>query len=218
MDTAGREIIDSLLTTTRTVRRRLDFDRPVSNALILECLDLALQAPTGGNYQGWRWIVVRDESKKRALAGCYRQALAAASEHPPEQGDHGASRMLEGAWHLADHLHEVPVLVIPCILGRLKPSSSSARAASLYGSIYPAVWSFQLALRSRGLGSAFTTIHLENEAEVARLLHVPERVTQAALIPVAHVLGDTFRPAERLPARQVTYWDTWDVVLEEPDS
>ena len=209
MEEQDRKVIDSLLTTTRTVRRRLDFSRPVSSATILECLDLALQAPTGGNYQGWRWLVIRDPAKKRAIGNYYRDALATASASPPEQVEPGSRGMLAGAWHLANHLHEVPVLVIPCIAGRLKPSSSPARAASLYGSIYPAVWSFQLALRSRGLGSAFTTIHLEREAEVADLLGVPERVTQAALIPVAYVLGETFKPAHRTPARQVTYWDTW---------
>src|SRR5690242_15695142 len=118
MEEQDRNVIDHLLTTTRTVRRRLDLSRPVSSATVLECLDLALQAPTGGNYQGWRWLVIRDPAKKRVIGSYYRDALTAASAGPPDLAEPGSRRMLEGAWHLANHLHEVPVLVIPCIAGR----------------------------------------------------------------------------------------------------
>jgi nitroreductase len=200
--------IDWLLTTTRTVRKRLDLTRPVPQALLLECVDLALQAPTGGNYQGWRWIVVRDPDKKASIAAINRRALADVDKGGTPADD-AARRMVEGARYLADHLADVPVLVIACVQGRLQPSSPPARAASLYGSIYPAIWSFQLALRSRGLCSAFTTAYLAYERDVAELLGIPDRVTQAAMLPVAYPLGDDFRAASRQPASQVTFSDEW---------
>jgi len=201
--------VDWLLTTTRTVRKRLDLTRPVPQSLLLECIDLAVQAPTGGDYQGWRWIVIRDPETKRQIAEIQQRALASADSERP-QVDASHQRMIEGARYLIQHLAEVPVLVIPCILGRLKQSWTPARAASLYGSIYPAIWSFQLALRSRGLCSAFTTAYLAREGDIQDLLGIPERVTQAALLPVAYPIGQNFRPAVRRPAREVTFWDRWD--------
>ena len=209
--------VDWLLTTTRTVRKRLDLARPVPEAVLLECIDLAVHAPTGGNYQGWRWIVVRDPETKLRIAEIHRRALGAVDTGGTD-GDAAGRRMIEGARYLAAHLADVPVLVIPCILGRLTPSSPPARAASLYGSIYPAVWSFQLALRSRGLCSAFTTVYLAHEDEVRDLLGIPERVTQAALLPVAYPIGEDFRPAARRPARDVSFADRWDRQHEEPRS
>jgi nitroreductase len=202
--------IEWALSTTRTVRRRLDLERPVDSAVVRDCLELALQAPTGGDLQGWRWIVITDPAVRAAVRDIYVDALNEASggRRPSQVADSG-NRMLEGAWHLATHLAEVPVLVVACIRGRLAPETAPARAASLYGSIYPAVWSLQLALRSRGLASAMTTVHLERHTEMAHLLGIPDDVTQAALIPIAHLVGEDLHPAHRRPVREVAYLDHW---------
>jgi nitroreductase len=209
---------DHLLTTTRSVRRRLDFSRPVEPEVIEACLEIALQAPTGSNSQGWQWIVVTDAGKRKALGDLYRKAFepyAAASERRAEklyaEGDlrrAQAGRVRSSATWLSEHFHEAPVLVVPCIEGRVEASGVAAQA-SLYGSILPAVWSFMLALRARGLGSAWTTLHLHHEKEAAALLGIPEKVTQAALLPVAYFTGDDFKPAKRLPAAEVTHWNGW---------
>jgi nitroreductase len=202
--------IDWVLSTTRAVRRRLDLERPVDHAVVRDCLELALQAPTGGDLQGWRWIVVTDPAVRSRIRDVYLDSLAEASggRRPTQVVDSG-DRMLDGAWHLATHLDKVPVLVVACIRGRLAPNSPPARAAAFYGSIYPAVWSLQLALRSRGLASAMTTVHLERHAAMAELLGIPDDVTQAALIPIAHLLGPDLRPAHRRPVSEVTYLDRW---------
>jgi nitroreductase len=214
--------IEWVLTTTRAVRRRLDLARPVDEDVVLDCLEVALQAPTGGDAQGWRWIVITEPVTKARVRDLYVEALTEASggRRPPETTGPG-DRMLEGAWHLANHLDQVPVLVVACIRGGLTPASTPAQAASLYGSIYPAVWSLQLALRARGLASVLTTVHLVRHREMADLLGIPENVTQAALIPVAHLLGDELRPAHRRPVRQVAFRDRWDgswaKELDRPD-
>lgn len=203
--------VDHLLTTTRSVRRRLDLSREVEPAVIEECLRLAVQAPTGGNSQGWRWVVVTDADRRAALADLYRrnaEPYFAASESAAQASDDAGRRILRSARHLSDHLHEVPVLVIPCCYGRGFDDANIA-AAGLYGSIYPAVWSFQLALRSRGLGSVMTTLHLAYEREAAELLGIPDGVVQAGLLPVAYYTGDDFKPGSRRPAEQVTYWNAW---------
>jgi nitroreductase len=200
---------DLLLSTTRSVRKRLDLTRPVEPDVILECLRLAVQAPTGSNQQGWRWVVVTDPDVKASLADLYRRGggeYLKAAEALAAEGQQ--RRVVSSAVYLADHLHEVPVLVVPCIIGRLG-DDSGASAAGLYGSILPAVWSFQLALRSRGLGSTYTTLHLAHEAEAAELLGIPDHVTQAGLLPVAHTEGTDFRPAERPPVEGITYWNGW---------
>ncbi len=202
--------IDWVLTTTRTVRRRLDLGRPVDTDAVLDCLDLALQAPTGGDFQRWRWIIVTDPAVKARVRDVYVAALTAASGgRRPTPADRSAKGMLEGAWHLATHLDRVPVLVVACIEGRITPESTPAQLTALFGSIYPAVWSLQLALRSRGLVSAMTTVHLEEHQAMADLLGIPAGVTQAALVPVAHLVGDDLRPAPRRPARQVAFLDHW---------
>jgi nitroreductase len=204
--------IEWALTTTRAVRRRLDLTRPVDEDVVLQCLDLALQAPTGGDAQGWRWIVIAEPATKARVRDLYVEALTEVSGGRRPGGARGsAERMLEGAWHLADHLDQVPVLVVACIRGGLTPASTPAQAASLYGSIYPAVWSLQLALRAQGLASVMTTVHLARHREMARLLGIPDHVTQAALIPIAHLLGDGLHPARRQPARRVAYRDRWGV-------
>ena len=201
---------DALLSTTRAVRKRLDFDREVPDDVLLECLQLAVQAPTGSNRQGWRWMVVRDAEKKEALAEMYRQAggeylaAAAADAEPGSQ----TGRVLDSANYLAQRLGEVPVMVIPLIIGRLDDGTTMS-AAGLLGSIIPAMWSFQLALRSRGLGSCLTTIHLGKEKEAADLLGIPDHMTQAGLLPVAYTMGTDFKPAKRDDVAEITYLDTY---------
>jgi nitroreductase len=204
---------DRLLTTTRSVRKRLDLTRPVEPEIVRECLQVAIQAPTGGNGQRWRWIVVDDADKRAGLAELYRR-----SHDPYMAGNRAAggesvsptmSRVMDSSQYLSDHLHEVPVHVIPCALERLPDGAGTLETASFYGSILPAAWSFMLALRSRGLGSAWTTLHLAYEHEAAELLGIPDSVTQVALIPVAYYTGTDFRPADRKPADQVTYWNGW---------
>lgn len=200
---------DRLLSTTRSVRKRLDLDRPVDPALVLECIRLAVQAPTGSNGQGWRWMVITDPAKKAAIAKAYTDVggayLASAAE---TVGEGQTRRVYESALALTEVLHRVPVMVIPCIEGRID-NLPNGMAASAYGSILPAAWSFQLALRSRGLGSVWTTLHLFKEVEVAELLGIPDDMTQVALFPVAHTVGTDFQPATRPPVEGITFWDTW---------
>ena len=200
---------DRLLATTRSVRRRLDLHRPVPRDVVLECLRLSVQAPTASNAQGWRWLVVDDPDIRRGLGDLYRRM---ADRHLRAYEVPGASAqtelVLSGAEHLATIIADVPVLVIPCIEGRLA-STAPVLASSFYGSIIPAVWNFQLALRSRGLGSCFTTLHLAHEAEAAELLGIPDDVTQVALLPVAYTTGGDFAPAERPPITDITYWNRW---------
>ncbi len=201
---------DSLLSTTRAVRKRLDFDRDVADDVLLECLQLATQAPTGSNQQGWRWMVVRDQEKKLALADMYQRGggdyLAAASKNADPETQTG--RVIDSANYLAQNLAKAPVLVIPMIIGRLE-DASTVTAAGLFGSIVPAIWSFQLALRSRGLGSCYTTMHLMVEDEAAELLGIPDHMTQAALLPVAYTKGTDFKAVTRPPVETITYLDTY---------
>ncbi|MBK5287151.1 MAG: nitroreductase family protein [Acidimicrobiia bacterium] len=203
--------IDHVLATTRSVRKRLDFDRPVEPTVIEECLRLAIQAPTGGNTQGWRWIVVTDAEKRSALAELYREiATPYLKAGLGEPGSISAQqeRVVDSATYLSERLHDVPVHVIPCLYGELDALPNFAAAGS-YGSIFPAVWSFQLALRSRGLGSVLTTLHLPLADRAAELLDIPSGVTQVGLIPVAYFTGSDFKPAVRRPMEEVTYWNGW---------
>lgn len=201
---------DRLLSTTRSVRKRLDLDRPVPESVIVDCLKLAVQAPTGSNEQGWRWLVVTDADKRRELARMYSEGgrgylESAAGREMNEQ----TRRVYESALFLTDILDRVPVHVIPCIKGRAE-STMNILSASTYGSIIPAAWSFMLALRSRGLGSAWTTLHLFKEQEAAELLGVPyDEFTQVALLPVGYTVGTDFKPAARPPVENITYWDSW---------
>jgi len=201
---------DALLSTTRAVRKRLDLDREVPDDVLLECLQLAVQAPTGSNRQGWRWMVVRDPEKKEALADIYRRVggdyLAEAAK-TTEAGTQTA-RVMDSANYLAQNLGKVPVMVIPLIIGRLDDGNTNS-AAGLFGSIIPAMWSFQLALRSRGLGSCYTTLHLGAEAEAAELLGIPDHMSQAGLLPVAYTKGTDFKAASRAPVEEITYLDTY---------
>jgi nitroreductase len=205
---------EEVLTTTRAVRKRIDLGRTVPMELIAECIEVALQAPSGGNRQGWHFVVVTDPEKKAQIADYYRQSWTAykaaqrwdyAREDPRHQRK-GA--VVDSAQYLADHFHEVPVHVISCIEGRSETLSHAATAA-LFGSIVPATWSFMLAARARGLGSSLTTLHLVYEREVAEILGIPPNVSQCALVPVGYLLGDTLRPARRLQVSQVASLDGW---------
>ncbi len=207
-------VTDALLTTTRAVRKRLDLERPVSRDVIRECLELTLQAPTGSNRQGWRWLVVTEAETRARLAELYRQGVGSYLEeaHREAAADGRAqdSRVFDSARYLAEHLQEVPVHVIPCITVDHLPADPPRRVwAGLMGSIFPAVWSFQLALRARGLGSVLTTLHLGHEAEAARLLGIPDNVMQVGLLPVAYTIGTEFKPAKRPPLDDVTHWEKW---------
>jgi len=207
--------VDELLSTTRSVRKRLDLTRPVGRDVILECIQLAMQAPTASNAQDWRWLVITDADKRAAIAEIYRSigaeylTQAAASEPDPQ-----TRRVYRSAVTLSETLGQVPVHVIPCLANPIDNSNLLA-AASAWASIIPAGWSFLLALRSRGLGSVWTTMHLAKEQVAAELLGIPATVTQAALFPVAYTIGTDFKPAARPPAETITYWNTWEQPVGE---
>ena len=205
---------DRLLTTTRSVRKRLDLDAPVDLDEIQACIGIACQAPTGGNVQDWRWLVVTDPDKRAALADLYNRAagpyFAANKQHIAERGITDMDAILSSAEHLAEVLHRVPVHIVPCILGR--PEGQDVFSlASWYGRIFPAVWNLNLALHTRGYGTTLTTLHLPFESEAAELLGIPSTVHQVALLPVARFTGETFKPGRRRPVEEITYWNGWKV-------
>jgi nitroreductase len=197
--------VDELLTTTRSVRRRLDLQRPVSREVVLDCLRLALQAPNAGNAQNWAWIVVTDPGKRQALAEIYRRGTEKMYKDLAATAEGQLKRIMDSAVHLVDHLHEVPVHVVPCVVPQTAAVGEEIPPVVLFGSIYPAVWSFQLALRSRGLGSSL--IVPQPEAAVADVLDIPDGVVQAGLLPIAHFTGTTFTPALRRPVEEVVHFD-----------
>jgi nitroreductase len=201
---------DRLLSTTRSVRKRLDLERPVPAEVVLDCLRLAVQAPTGSNSQGWRWLVVTDQAKRAELARLYAEGGRGYLESAAgREMDDQTRRVYESALYLCDILDRVPVHVIPCIEGRVDNTPNVA-GASFYGSVIPAAWSFMLALRSRGLGSAWTTLHLFKEKDAAEVLGIPfDQVSQIALFPVAYTIGTEFKPAARPPVEGITYFDSW---------
>ena len=210
------EDADQVLTTTRAVRKRLDLTRPVPRDLLLECLDIAVQAPTGSNRQGWHFVFVSDADRKTAIANHYRRSWEVYRNVPPPayDGTDVRARRMESvkssAQYLADHMHEAPWLMIPVAQGRLREGASVAAQASLWGSILPAFWSFMLAARARGLGTAWTTLHLRYEEEAAQILGIPyAEVMQAALIPVAYTLGTDFKPAPRTSLDSIVHWEQW---------
>lgn len=206
-------VTDALLGTTRAVRKRLDLTRDVPRDLINECLELAVQAPTGSNSQTWRWLVVEDKDQRQALADLYRKGaegyLTEAGAQASEGGDAQTQRVFSSAVYLMEHLHEVPVHLIPCVQGKPPEPVPLAMASGLFGSIYPAIWSFQLAARSRGLGTALTTLHLLHEKEAAEILGIPDDVMQVALLPLAYTVGTDFKRAQRPPVANITHWDRW---------
>jgi nitroreductase len=202
--------VDRLLTTTKQVRKRMDLERPVPRQLLLDCIDIAQHAPMGGNRERNRWLVVDDPELKAAIAPLYQDvgrpylAANAAGPSDPQQ-----QRVVDSATHLVDHIAEVPAMVIALRLDRLPEGASNAEVAGYHGSVAPGVWSFQLAARARGLGSAWTTFHLFHEQAVAEMLGIPETVTQVALLPVGFYTGSSFTPAGRRPASEITYFNRW---------
>jgi nitroreductase len=197
---------DQLLSTTRAVRKRLDLTRPVERELLEECLDLALQAPTGGNLQGWHFVFVTDADRKKALAELYRKSKR---QNDPSSTPPGHEAAMASSAYLAEHLHEVPVLVIPCVEGRVEDAPLLLQAVT-WGSILPAAWSFMLAARARGLGTAWTSLHLAFERDAAAVLEIPyDQVQQTALIPVGYTIGTDFKPGPRLPREEHAHWDHW---------
>ena len=212
---------DRLLTTTRSVRKRLDLARQVEPEVIRGCLELAVQAPSASNSQNWHFVVVTDQKQRQALGEIYRKGYAlyrqrVASGQPvlvssaliPER-EATLKKVRDSSKYLADHLHEVPVLLVPCIQGRVE-GLPTMEQASIWGSILPATWSFMLAARAHGLGTSWTTVHLYYEQEAAEVLGIPyEKVTQAALIPVAYTLGMDFKPAPRVSLESVLHWERW---------
>lgn len=206
------------LTTTRAVRKWLDFDRPVERAVIEECLEVALQAPTGSNLQNWQFLVITDAAQRSAIGGLYRQGWeiykqmpgsALDVQFPDEKRQSGQERVIASAQYLVDHIHEVPVLVIPCISARTDAVPIILQSA-IWGSIIPAAWSFMLAARDRGLGTSFTSLHLFFEEQAAQILGIPfGEVMQAGLIPTGYATRTNFRAAPREPLSSVLHWDRW---------
>lgn len=206
---------DELLTTTRSVRKRLDLTRDVPLELVRECVEIALQAPSGSNRQGWHWVIVTDPGLRRAVGEVYRRAVDAYVAAPGYAGrlfqddpDRAGvqQRVGDSVEYLGAHMGEAPVLVLPCLTA---PRLSSGSQAGLWGSLLPAAWSYMLAARARGLGTAWTTLHLAHEQEVADILRIPAGVRQGALIPTAYYTGETFRPAPRQPLDEVWHLDGW---------
>jgi nitroreductase len=207
---------DEVLTTTRAVRKRLDFERPVPLELVLECIGVAQQAPSGSNTQGWHFVVVTDPAKRRAVGDVYRRAFEGYRSSPMYAGsittgdaarDAQQQRVASSADHLAEHMGDAPVLVLPCVWGRPGKAMSGA---GLWGGILPAAWSFMLAARARGLGTCWTTLHLTYEEEVADILGIPfDKVSQALLTPVAFTKGTDFKPATRPAPATITHIDGW---------
>jgi nitroreductase len=206
--------IDRLLTTTKAVRRRLDLSRPVDRGVVVDCIRLASYAPNASNAQEWRWILVDDPDLRRQVGECYRRVTV-----PPvtemlqaklAAGDEAGARISRSILYLADHMGEVPVLVVPCF--HFKPDSSTPlpQVSRMFSSSYPAVWSFQLALRSRGLGSVLTTAHTLDEEAMAAVLDIPADWTQTCLIPVAYTDTPDFRPSPRRPIEEVIGWNGWN--------
>jgi nitroreductase len=205
---------EEMLTTTRAVRRRLDLERPVEREVVEACLRLAFQAPNGSNQQKWGWVVVDDPATKAAMASIYLAAVRdfvarpRTPEDPPPSDTPKQRKMAASVMHLTDHLAEVPVLLVPTFHGRVEDSGVFWQA-SRWGSISPAVWSFMLALRFHGLGSAWTTLHLLREREMGDLLGIPDTETQAGLFPVAYTIGTDFKQADRSKSEAQIRWNHW---------
>ena len=202
------ETVDRLLTTTRAVRKRLDLEKPVERSVILECIRLSQQAPTAHDSQTWRWIVVDDQELKNALAESFSGAIPIIEKMRAEAKTARENRFWDSVEFLTANLARVPVLVIPCVQVSQEERELGG-PATVYGSIFPAIWSFQLALRSRGLGSCLTTQHLLQKEKSDRLLELPEDVEQIALLPVAYTQGTDFRPTERPPPEAITAFNGW---------
>lgn len=210
---------DELLSTTRSVRKRLDLSRDVERDLLEECVDLAFQAPTASLRQDWHLVVSNDRDVCRRVGQIYSEVWhgmvsdayleRTAATEPDEAARASWRKMMDSARYLADHFPEVPAVLVPCVEGRLDGAPVGAQA-NKWGSIVQAAWSFMLAARARGLGTCWTTVHLAREREVAEVLGIPfDTVQQVALVPVAHTLGTDFRPGARKPRDRYTHWNRW---------
>lgn len=206
---------DELLTTTRTVRKRLDLERAVPMELIRECIEIALQAPSGSNRQTWHWLVITDAEKRAAIGEYYRRSVESYLESPGAAGRLHADdpdrapvqqRVGSSVAYLGEKMGQVPVLVIPCLQVK---SLGAGNQAGLWGSILPAAWQYCLAARARGLGTAWTTLHMTYEQEISELLGLPEDIRQSVLLPTAYYTGDTFKPAPRQPVEEVLHLNGW---------
>ena len=209
---------DELLTTTRAVRKRLDFEKPVPLDVVRECIEIATQAPSGSNQQGWHWVVVTDAAKRKTLGEIYARAFDIYKQMPFYAGaittgdptrDATQQRVASSAEYLAEHMGDAPVLLVPCITGRLD-NLPSMMTASQWGSLHPAIWSFCLAARARGLGTSWTSLHLMFEEEAAGVLGIPfAEISQGALIPVAYTKGTDFKPGPRADLDAIIHVDSW---------
>ncbi|MFI5713083.1 nitroreductase family protein [Kribbella sp. NPDC051620] len=206
---------DELLTTTRTVRKRLDLERAVPMELIRECIEIALQAPSGSNRQTWHWLVITDAEKRAAIGEYYRRSVESYLESPGAAGRLHADdpdrapvqqRVGSSVAYLGEKMGQVPVLVIPCLQVK---SLGAGNQAGIWGSILPAAWQYCLAARARGLGTAWTTLHMTYEQEISELLGLPDDIRQSVLLPTAYYTGDTFKPAPRQPVEEVLHIDGW---------
>jgi len=216
--------VDRLLTTTKAVRRRLDLHRPVDRETIVECIRLASYSPNASNAQEWHWIVIDDPDQIARVGEQYRKCtvevvskMLAVKE---AAGDDAGARISRSIIYLAEHMAEVPVIVIPCydveegsrrygrLIGPERPTWTME--PGMYASIYPAVWSFLLALRSRGLGSTLTTAHQSDQAAMAEILGIPPTWDQTALLPVAHTTGGDFKPSPRAPVEDMIVWNRYE--------
>ena len=210
---------DELLSTTRAVRKRLDFSRPVGDDVIRECVELAMQSPSGSNSMTMQFIVVRDEAKRKAFGDIYKQCYGIYSSldgvyiRSIDKGEASANaqqqRSADSADFLGEHMGDAPALVIPCTYGRLD-NAPAMMSASLGANVMPAMWSFMLAARARGLGTCWTTVHLMMEEAAAEVLGIPfGEVQQICLSPLAYTQGTDFKPAARPPADSIIHWDQW---------
>lgn len=207
--------VDELLRTTKQVRQRLDFDRAVPRDVILECIDIASRAPMGSNVERNNWLILEDPELKFEIAEIYRKSASAYfGESADTMVDGVQSKVRDSAKYLAERMHEVPALVIALRRGRVDGGSSN-EMAGFYGSVLPGVWNFQLALRARGLGSCWTTLHLAYESEAAELLGIPDDVTQVTMLPVGYYTGDSFSVTQRTPAAEITFVDRWGAKVSE---
>jgi nitroreductase len=205
---------DQLLSTTRAVRKRLDLSRSVPDALIRECVGLALQSPSASNVVTMRFVVITDESKRHAIGDIYREVYRGYKASPYYAGRRVMTdealrsrqeRVADSADYLGEHMGDAPALVIACNSG-----DDRVTAERGMGSVLPAMWSFMLAARSRGLGTAWTSMHLSRERDVADVLGIPyDTVAQAVLTPVAYTKGTDFRPAIRPEPDEIIHWNGW---------
>ncbi|MBJ18330.1 MAG: nitroreductase family protein [bacterium] len=202
-----------VVSTTRSVRRRLDFDRAVAPELIERCIDAAVQAPTGMNREAWRFLVLTESEPKARVAELYRSgfdglATRFRNQLPSERRDQELPNERPTYVGLAENLHRMPALILVCSEGRPDPDNAAMQVA-FYGSVLPAAWSLMLALRASGLGTTWTTLLVTEEDRVADALGIPADVTQTILLPVAYTKGAVLKPATRMGASEVTYWNRW---------